>query len=147
MIVATWRADSYYTADAQKVYNEIVEIGEYATPQEIVEKAKSETTELHKCFEWNNDIAAEKYRIVQARKIVRSLVFERTEKQIQKNKPEIRVIHKPVGAIGYKPLEFIVQKQDEYERLLEAARRELHAFKVKYQHLSELDEIMELINW
>lgn len=147
MIVATWRADSYYTADAQKVYNEIVEIGEYATPQEIVEKAKGETTELHKCFEWDNDIAAEKYRIVQARKIVQSLVFKRTEKQIQENKPEIRVIHKPVGAIGYKPLEFIVQKQDEYERLLEAARRELHAFKVKYQHLSELDEIMELINW
>ena len=46
----------------------------------------------------------------------------------------------------YKPIRFVVKKQDEYEQLLEKARAELQAFKRKYSNLSELEEILSLID-
>ena len=76
MIITSWKVKGLFKADAQKVSEEIAEIGEVVEPSEIVKKARDESTELHKCFEWNNDIAAEKYRLHQARNLLGNLVFE-----------------------------------------------------------------------
>ena len=76
MLVASWKSGfGLFHADAQKVANEIAEIGESATPREILEKGRDPKTELHKCFEWDDTVAAEKYRIQQARQIVCCLVI------------------------------------------------------------------------
>ena len=40
----------------------------------------------------------------------------------------------------------MVKDEDEYQKLLEQARRELHVFKQKYSCLSELAEIIALID-
>lgn len=147
-ILATWKVGMeslYKGADAQKCAEEILEIGEEATPEQIVEKAKNEQAELHKCFEWDDQKAAAKYRIGQAVKLTANLVFVRMEEQIEKQEPEIRVFHKPTGSSGYKPLNIIIQNKDEYQELLKRAYAELHAFKVKYASLQELDYILSLI--
>jgi hypothetical protein len=39
----------------------------------IVQVARDEDNPLHKCFEWNDDVAAERYREVQARQVIRSI--------------------------------------------------------------------------
>lgn len=65
MLTATW-GKHFFKADATKCASEIMEICdqmESATPQQILEKARDESTELHKCFTWDDSIAAEKYRI------------------------------------------------------------------------------------
>ena len=146
-VLATWKAGIgvFHAADAQMCAEEILSIGEEATAKQIVDKARNAETELHKCFEWDNDIAAEKYRIEQARDIAANLVIRRTEEQIEREEPEIRVFHKPTSTSGYKPLQVIVQHQDEYQELLKRAYAELHAFKIKYQNLQELDYILSLI--
>lgn len=61
MIAATWKTgtDGLYKADAQKVAEEILSIGESATPAQIVDRAKDESAELHKCFEWDDTAAAQ----------------------------------------------------------------------------------------
>ena len=51
MIITSWKIKGIFKADAQKVSEEIAEIGETVEPSEIVEKARDESTELHKCFE------------------------------------------------------------------------------------------------
>lgn len=147
MVVATWdsRFKQLYKADAQRVADEIYSIGETATPKQIVALAKNEQTELHKCFEWNDSIAAEHYRIQQARDVVRHLVIKRPEEN--KEKPQnLRLFFKPVGSEGYRPTELIMKNENEYERLLETARAELHMFKKKYSMLTELEEILALID-
>lgn len=146
-ILATWRTgtDKLYRANAQICAEEILSIGDEAKPEQIVDKARDETTELHKCFEWDNDKAAEKYRKHQAIQLVSSLVIIRTPEQIEKQEPEVRVFHKPTSESGYKPLTVIVQNKDEYQELLKRAYAELHSFKLKYQSLSELDYILSLI--
>lgn len=146
-IVAKWSAvGTRYGADAQKVYEEIMEICddlESASPKDILEKAKEEETELHKCFTWNDSVAAERWRVHEARLIVRQLVIK--EEVVPKDRPEVRVFYKTDNESGYKPTELIVTKQDEYKELLKRAYAELQAFKRKYSMLKELQEIFDLI--
>ena len=76
-----WKMSGVFKADAEKVSAEIESIGSEATPAEIVEKAKDESTELHKCFEWDDSIAAQRWRLQQARQIVCLLVYEEEKKE------------------------------------------------------------------
>lgn len=145
MVVATWRSGiNLFNADAQKVANEIRDIGEDVTPTQIVERARDKGTELHKCFEWNDSVAADKYRLYQARKVVCHLVIREVEEKA--DSAPVRVFHKTEQGGGYKPFELIVKNKTEYEKLLEQAMSELRAFKAKYHTLSELDEILALID-
>lgn len=145
MIVATWRSGiQLFKADAQKVAEEIEEIGAEVTPAQILEKARDGKTELHKCFEWDDTAAAEKFRLYQARQVVCHLVIKEVEGK--REQQPIRVFHKTERSGGYKPFSVIVKNPTEYEMLLARAREELHAFKVKYHALSELEEILALID-
>lgn len=141
MLEAKWKRgfEGLHKGDANKIASEIMEIGETATPQQIVLKAQAQETELHKEFEWDNEVAGAEYRIIQARELVRHLVV--VEQTISADRPEIRFFFKPEKTQGYKPTEFIVQRRDEYAELLAQARRELQAFRDKYSRLTELSEV------
>lgn len=150
-VVAHWSktgASLFKDADAQLVANEIVSIGETATPKQIVEKARSAETELHKCFEWNDEKAAEKYRIQQAGDVVRNLVFVVVNQKTEEETKPTRYFLKPDEGYsgGYKQTTLILQKEDEREKILEQAKMELRRFKEKYHFLSELAEIFALID-
>ena len=148
MIVAKWSATgTRFGADAQKCYEEIMQICddlESASPQDILEKARDESTELHKCFTWDDSVAAERWRVHEARVITRQLVIR--EQEVPKDRPEVRLFYKTDNESGYKPTELIVQKEDEYKELLKRAYDELRIFKRKYSMLKELQEIFDLIS-
>lgn len=145
MTVATWRSGPcVFKADAQKVADEISSIGLSVKPEEIVDKARDENTELHKCFEWDDTKAAEKYRIYQARQIVCHLIVKEVDDTVQK--PEVRVFYKTDNTEGYKPVEYIMRNEDEYHKLLDRALTELKAFQRKYSTLKELDGLFDAIN-
>lgn len=65
-----------YKADPNLVYDEVSTLGESCKPQEVVDLAKNPNTELHKCFDWNDEIAANKWRLHTARNILLSLKVE-----------------------------------------------------------------------
>lgn len=146
MYKARWET-VIFRADAQKCAEEITEICNdigSATPQQILEKARDESTELHKCFTWDDTIAAEKYRLAQARQVVCKLKIEIIEQEKQEPTP-IRFFYK-TDKSGYKPTSFIVKHVDEYQFLLERALRELEAFKQKYKNIAELEAVFEAID-
>lgn len=148
MTIRTWKtgfASLYKGANAEQVASEIESLGNDVTPTEILEKAKDDTTELHKCFEWEDSVAAEKWRLQQARMIVCHLVIKEDGEDAA-DKPEIRIFHKTDRADGYKSITFIMRDKTEYEKLLAQARKELRVFKQKYHNLSELEEILALID-
>lgn len=135
-----WKIEGLYKADAQKVYEEIGDAE--VTPQEVLEKARDNEKELHKCFEWNDGVAAEKYRLTQARDIIRSLVIV-TEKA---NEQPVRVFSITSEQRVYQPTRQFLVQQDEYQALLKRAISELEAFKRKYHTLSELETVFEQID-
>lgn len=85
----TWKLNDLYKADAQKCYEEVQSLEEI-TVENVLEKGRDESSELHKCFTWDNDEAAEKYRLIQARDIIRSFVIE----QIKTEDTTLRVLDK-----------------------------------------------------
>lgn len=143
-MVAEWKSGfaSLHKADAQLVAAEIISIGESATPAQIVDKARDSGTELHKCFEWDDAIAAEKHRLDQARQVVRHLVIRET---VREDKPPIRFFFKPESSCGYQPTQIIVRNQDSYQALLASALRDLETLRVKYYSLNELESVFEAI--
>lgn len=140
-----WKFDGLYKGDAEKCFSEIQSIGESASPQQILEKARDSTTELHKCFEWDDTVAAEKYRLQQARQIVCSLVYKKSEEE-PKEAPKIRVMQHIVSESVYKPVKVIIQNQDEYAQLLMKAKTELNSFKNRYERIVELEEVIRAID-
>jgi anion-transporting ArsA/GET3 family ATPase len=139
-MAVVWKM-SIFSANAEKCYQEILSIGKAATPQQILDYARNPDSELHKCFEWDDTVAAEKYRLQQARTVVCQLVH------VDEKKPEpqkIRLLQR--ASEGYMPIRMIVRNELEYEKLLERARAELRAFKQRYHTLVELEEILALID-
>ena len=137
---AGWKVKGLYKADAQKVADEIGE--KSFKPEDLVEYARNhKDSELHKCFEWNDSIAAEKYRVQQARGILLNLVFEECDDKLKSQ----RVYHLTSETKTYAPLTQILQKDDEYLKLLSRAKAELEMFKRKYHSLKELHPVFEAI--
>ena len=60
--------------NAQKVGERIAAMGK-PTAREVLEDGRKKTSPLHECFEWNDGVAAEKYRLDQARGILMELVI------------------------------------------------------------------------
>lgn len=135
-----------FNADAQIVCNELRQLGDEFSPADVVEKAKDSSTELHKCFEWDDTAAAEKYRLHQARQITSNLVFSKITEGDDDEPVLVRVFNKTEQTGGYKPPERVFTQADEYEKLLKRATAELHQFKAKYSMLKELDYILSLID-
>lgn len=139
MLQVEWRVKGIFKADAQKVYEEIGD--NQIAPQEMVDMARDENSELHKCFEWNDTIAAEKYRLQQARTILAMLVFRPQKEEEQ----SVRVFSLTSEKSTYQPTKQFLVQADEYQDLLKRALAELEAFKRKYSTLSELEEVFRAI--
>ena len=147
--IIKWSLKDIFKADAQKCYEEIQEIGEEVKPEQVIERAKDKGSELHKCFDWNNSVAADKWRLHQARSVLNHLIVIKHEVDGEKSEPvQFRVMMKNdrSESSGYKQTIVMVKDEDEYKKLLEQAYSELRVFKQKYQCLSELSEILALID-
>lgn len=144
-ITAAWLPgfETMFRADPQLVAQEIVSIGEKATPNQILDKARDPGSELHKCFEWDDSIAAEKYRLFQARKVVCHLVIRET---IQDKKPPIRFMLQTKNGDGYQPTQIIYRDPDKYQVLLQSVLRDLVAIRNKHANLVELEQVFEAID-
>lgn len=137
---AEWKIKGIFKADAQKVADEIGENS--ITPEQVLEKAKNdENSELHKCFEWNDGIAAEKYRLIQARKIIINLAYVPKEKTDE----PVRCFQITREKSVYMPTKQFLVNNDEYQDLLKRAKVELESFKRRYATLSELESVFEAI--
>lgn len=146
--IIRWSLNNIFKADPTKCYEEICEIGDEVKPEQVLAKAKDEDSELHKCFDWNDTSAAEKYRLFQAKKVINHLiVIKRDVEEPEKEPVQFRVMLKNEKSYdsGYKQTIVMVRDEDEYRKMLEQAYAELKAFKKKYACLSELSDILAMI--
>lgn len=139
-----WSVEGLHKGDAQKCYDECQTLAE-VTPENVLNMARSKKTELHKCFEWDDSIASEKYRLIQAREIIRHFVIMPPEEKAEET-PKVRSYQVTTKRNVYEPTRVILQKPDEYMALLKKAKAELEAFKRRYKTLTELEELFEIID-
>lgn len=135
-----WKVGGIFKADANECYREISSL-EQITPKAILDFARDENSELHKCFEWDNDLAAEKYRKIQAGNVIRMLYVEPKSEDA----PPVRALSRTSNTV-YQPTRTFLKNQNEYEDLLKRALSELESFRLKYKTLSELEQVFEQID-
>lgn len=142
--MVVWKVKGFFKADAEAVYKEITALGDSFSPEQIVEAAKDEASELHKCFTWDDTIAAENWRKHQARVLVAQLVVKT---ETSDNKPvAVRVIASTAIRNEYKPVVKLIEAEQDYADLLARAINELKAFQQKYKAITELREIFAAID-
>ena len=135
-----WKINGIFKADPKKIYKELGNTT--ITPEEVLEKARNEKTELHLCFEWSDSVAAEKYRLQQARQIIQLLVVVPKN---EKNEPT-RVFQITSERNVYQHSRMFLRQPDEYQILLQRAKIELKQIRQRYKALSELEAIFDAID-
>ena len=112
------------------------------TAKDLVEESRPEDARLHKCFDWNDTTAAEKYREQQARGIIGSVVVK-LEPAPEPVRAFFNIEHE---SPRYRAIQTILSDQDDTERLYRTALRELQSFRRKYSNLSQLTPLFDLID-
>ena len=113
------------------------------TPKNLVDASRPDDAPLHKCFEWNDGIAAERWRETQAAYIIRSV-----EVKIEEHSDPTRAFVATItdNTREYKSIGYVMRRSDSREVLLESAKREALAFRRKYKNLYELAAIIDAID-
>ena len=72
----SWNINGLYKVDANDVGKEFEKLGDNLTPETVLNVARDENNVMHSMFEWNDEIAGEKYRKHQAAQMICSLRVE-----------------------------------------------------------------------
>lgn len=131
-------SDSMFPVPAQKAGQELERIYEKngeLKPKAVVDESRPEEAVLHPVFEWDDEIAAEKYREHQAGKLIRCVV-EVVETPVTHKTIETRSFHSVEKS--YHPVRVVMADEAKREELLEQCIRDMEAFKVKYSNLEHL---------
>jgi hypothetical protein len=112
------------------------------TPRNVVDAARDPANPLHRRFEWDDSVAAERYRLAQARQLIQTVRCSFVSPT--SGATSVRVFHS-VPATGsapaYEPLADIVA-DPVTEKVLEAEmRRDWKSFEARYRHLAEFNRL------
>ena len=119
------------------------------TPEIVLEESRDEKATLHPCFEWDNEKAAEGYRLYQAGQLLRNItiVIERDETPKQITRAFVNISDNSAKEKGNFVSLSVAMSNDEYKaQVLKNARYELQTFKNKYAQYKELKKIFAAID-
>lgn len=124
------------------------------SPAILVDAARPKSSPFHDLFEWDNDEAADKYRLAQAAALIR-----RWKGTIIRMQAETREVHisttrrvqspageRAKGAASYSRVEDIMADKSRRADMLETVIRELAAYRRRHAALIELADVWAAID-
>ncbi len=115
--------------------------GGVVTPQAVVEFARDPTTALHSRFDWDDTEAAAKWRLEQARSILRVAVKYVGDVERGTISAYVSLGSDRVRGGGYRSLVTVLSDDEKRAELLEQAKQEARAWADRYKELNELARI------
>lgn len=142
-MVYQWKFGSRISADPQAAGEmcKRLETEGRLTAKNLLEENRPEDAPLHNAFEWNDGIAAEKWREQQARHIIHSLVVCK-----EKTEPVRGFFHIERSENTYHSVETICQSKGMTEQLFQTAIRELTSVQKKYSSIKQLQKVWTAID-
>lgn len=142
-MVYQWKTIAGIKADANEAGRQFEQLEKTVgvTPQTVLDANRAEDTPLHNEFEWDDDVAAENYRLHQAGQLIRMLCIKPTTET--KDNTPIRAYIRMEDS--YENIGVVVSVKEKRELMLDRARNELRAFKAKYNTLKELKPVFDAI--
>lgn len=117
------------------------------TPKALLDLARDPTSPAHPHFEWNDTLAGEQYRLVQARFFIRSIEI------VIDGAPRTRAFHEVTivrDVNRFEPTDRIMQSEPLSAQLLMKAKADLRSWRLRYEALrcfSELDDIFSAVDF
>lgn len=114
------------------------------TCEAVVDAARPENSPLHDYFTWSDSFAAERYRLIEAGRLIATVRIEYTPKKAT------QVVYTPAfiptgtsseGKRQYYPVEEISKNDFLKSKALADARREMENTRDRYSHLVDLLEL------
>jgi hypothetical protein len=127
-------------ANPQKIGEALTKIsainGGHLVPAAVVEAARDAKSVLHKHFEWNDKTAAEKFRLDQARSLIRCIHVESEDAESGVTRAFLSIREKT--GVSYRTITDVLNSADLQQRLLAQAEKDLLAFEARYQNLEDI---------
>lgn len=140
---------------AQALMDILAAHGGKLTAHAVVEAAEQEDHPLHQYFEWDDARAAKRYRLQQARQLIKAVQYKVKAGKVEIDTAAfVRIFNadqlpQASPGPGYVPLPVAVEVVDFKEQMLARALQELNSFKARYRTISmtctELRPILEAI--
>jgi hypothetical protein len=149
-MIYQWKDGSRYAIDPQKAGELLAKLadnnGGEVHAGEVVDAARRKSSVIHDAFEWDNEVAAEEFRKVTARELLRSI----TTVEIQSSGEEQKVraffaVTTETGSKAYVPTLRVLSMAEMRAELLESVLTQLETLRDKYSHLGELGEVWDVI--
>lgn len=113
------------------------------TKENVLDSARDEDSPLHSFFEWNDSIAAEKYRLRQAQNLIHMVITVHDNGTETRSYVNTNAGHEKSRYINFKD----AMANDEYrEAVLANAKNEAKTFRNKYATLKELAAVFAEID-
>jgi hypothetical protein len=131
-------------ADPQKIGDALDKVskshgGKLDAP-DVVEAAKPKDHVLHPLFDWSDKVAAEQWRLSQARQIIRSIRIVRMDDDEPLYPAYVSITAK--DGRSYRHTNEVLTSRDLQEKVLISAERELQAFERRYSRLLDVCELI-----
>jgi hypothetical protein len=129
------------------IRNELIRLatahGGQLHPKLVVDAARADDSPLHQSFDWNDTDAAEKWRLQQARNLIRVVV---TYEKVGNRSLPVRVFvsltpDREENGPGYRLASAVMSDAAHRQQLLSDALSEMQHFKEKYARLVELAKV------
>lgn len=147
-MVYQWKPLACVKANAQAVGEQMeqLEARSGLTPKSLLDANREEGSPLHGEFEWNDGIAAEKYRENQAAYFIRQITVK--EERASGEQILVRAFVNVGTNDGrrYLGLSRVLSDEDMRVQLLSDAKVEMQSFKAKYESLQELSMVIQAMN-
>jgi hypothetical protein len=125
----------------------------------LVAHAQKQSSVLHKCFTWDDSIAAAFYRNSEARRVLRGFVFVPTQQDLDMEIPyfvNVRTSEPKRGVRGgidigtrddaYVVIKTVVEHQYMMRDMVDRGMRRLLTFRSKFGHLARFVEVVNVID-
>ena len=148
-MIYEWRSDSRFPIGAQIAAERLKKIKDQCgalTPRVVVDDAASPRSPLHLCFEWDDETAADNYRLAQARKLIGSIVVAEVDDE-PVNLETRAFVHVTVGdGARYEAIEVAMASSPMRHEVLERAKREIKLWRARYAAYEEFSDLVNQID-
>ena len=122
-------------------------------PKQLVDEARDHNSPIHECFDWDDSRAAESFREMQARDLLRTIIIM-DQPTATGEVSTVRAFHSIViesrpnekESTAYMPINVVLSNNNYRQQIIDRALRELEEWKEKWNLYNELLPIIEAIS-
>lgn len=143
----SWK-NTGFSANAQLVGEELekLESAGELTADEVLEFAKNNPdSETYKCFEWNDSVAGEKYRKLQANHIMTSISVTIKSEPKETQRVYLNIKSSIDNSRKFKNVKEVLKNDKEYQQVLDNAKQAFIRTKEQYELLVNKEDLRRII--